>query len=246
VVRELDSYDDKNLWISIDGTNYLAKVHNGVESKDLVDVLSSNNYQTSVIHLQNAMMMQLNQHGITTNQPQSPINASCPTPASVHNLPVLSKEHSPCPLVVRLLGWVDGTPMSSFDMLPIEALADAGRFLGEMSKCLSSLPTNELLAAKRYHQWDGKNTLDLRDFVQYIDDDRRKAMVSSVIDAFQTELMDTNVAEEFFQTALIHGDFNDANFLLDDKFCVSGVIDFGDSVERYVCDTASKPRSLHN
>jgi len=29
-----------------------------------------------------------------------------------------------------------------------------------------------------------------------------------------------------------HGDFNDANILVDEDFHVSGVIDFGDSVER--------------
>eukprot|EP00980_Cylindrotheca_fusiformis_P017910 scaffold5682_cov140-Cylindrotheca_fusiformis.AAC.21 len=26
IVKELESYDDKNFWVSIDGTNYLAKL----------------------------------------------------------------------------------------------------------------------------------------------------------------------------------------------------------------------------
>jgi Ser/Thr protein kinase RdoA (MazF antagonist) len=157
-----------------------------------------------------------------------------PTPAVVCSLPVVVKDHSPTDLVVRLLGWVPGRPMSTFPMLPLEALADAGRFLGRLSLCLSSLPTDELAAARRYHQWDGKNTADLKDFVQYVTDERKRSMVVSVVETFQTELIDSGVAEESFPKSLIHGDFNDANFLLNDDFCVTGVIDFGDSVERYV------------
>jgi Ser/Thr protein kinase RdoA (MazF antagonist) len=118
-------------------------------------------------------------------------------------------------------------------MLPLETLADAGRFLGRLSQKLSSLNTDELTAAKRYHQWDGKNTKDLKDFVKYIQDERKRSMVESIIEAFQKDLIDSKVAENF-PKSLIHGDFNDANILLDEDCCVSGVIDFGDSVERYV------------
>ena len=273
VVKELESYDDKNLWIRFSGNDWLVKVHNGVESKDLIERLdassakrkheescssssSNEHHKKSAIHLQNAMMMHLHENGIMSNYPQDPQQGDyvhAPTPVSVHSLPVVSKAHSPCKLVVRLLSWVDGRPMSAFPMLPLEALADAGRFLGKLSVCLSSLKTDELTACKRYHQWDGKNTADLRDFVQYIDGDQRKVMVTSVIDAFQTELIDSKVAETKFQKALIHADFNDANVLLDDNFCVSGVIDFGDSVERYDpkkkkadCNKRSRFCSLHN
>ena len=112
-------------------------------------------------------------------------------------------------------------------------MADAGRFLGRLSIAFSSLPAADRLdAAKRYHQWDGKNTADLKDFVKYIKDDRKRSIIESVIKAFQTDILDSNVGETIFEKSLIHGDFNDANFLLDNDFRVSGVIDFGDSVER--------------
>lgn len=237
--KELDSYDDRNFWITVDGINYLAKVHNGVESRDLIQYLQkdkeSSGYQKSAIHLQNAIMTHLNDCGISTNKPQEPttLNTSS-TPVVVVSLPVHSKDNSPTPLVLRLLGWVNGRPMSDFHMLPIESLADAGQFLGNLSVALSSLPdVDQLDAAKRYHQWDGKNTADLRDFVKYVTDDRRRLIVESVIDAFQKDLIDSKVAEQSFQKSLIHADFNDANFMLGDDFSVSGVIDFGDSVESW-------------
>lgn len=237
LVKELDSYDDRNLWITVDGTNFLAKVHNGVESRDLIQYLQEDNavgdYRQSAIHLQHSIMTHLNECGITTNRPVKPSKhdlSSAATPVAVVFLPVHSKEDSPTPLVIRLLGWVEGRPMSSYKMLPIECLADAGRFLGRLGVAFSSLPDADALkAAQRYHQWDGKNTADLRDFVQYVTDDRRRSIVESVIGAF----FDAKLGEAVFETSLIHADFNDANFLLDGDYCVSGVIDFGDSVESW-------------
>ena len=246
LVKELESYDDKNFWIEIDNVPYLAKVHNGVESKDLIKSLSSTSssssssstdeYKKSAIHLQNTMMEHLSQHGISTSRPQvAAVNGDNipPTPGSIHPLSVVSSDHSPCDLVVRLLAFVPGRTMESFKMLPLETLADAGRFLGRFSQTMSKLPTEELTAAKRFHQWDGKNTTELKSFVDCITDERRRSMVESVIETFQREIIDTKVSESF-PTSLIHADFNDANILLDDDGCVSGVIDFGDSVERYV------------
>lgn len=173
-------------------------------------------------------MQHLGSHGITTSLPQSPVDNQLPIPASIHNMPV---SQGSCDLVVRLFSWVPGRTMDSVKMLPLEALADAGRFLGNLSGALSQLDTTNLEACKRYHQWDGKNTRDLKDFVQYVDDPKRRSMIESVIAAFEEELINSKECEKF-PVALIHADFNDANILLDENCCVSGVIDFGDSVER--------------
>jgi len=231
-VKDLESYDDRNVWVEINGKNYLVKVHNGVESQDFVNLYKAGEYQKSVIHLQNSIMEHLNKNGIPTSNPQMTIEKDLPTPAAIRSLPVSSTDHSPCELVVRLLSWVDGTPMSSVKMLPIETLADAGRFLGKMSLILKDLNADELTAAKRFHQWDGKHTLELKEYIQYIDDPVRRGIVESVLTAFQKEIIDTKVCDTF-EKGIIMSDFNDANIIIDSNFLVCGVIDFGDSVESW-------------
>lgn len=204
-VKDLESYDDRNFWIEIDGKPFLVKVHNGVESKDLIQLCKEEGgYKKSVIHLQNSIMEHLSNNGIATSNPVQPIMNGLPTAATVHSLRVASSDHSPTELAVRLLEWVPGTPMSAAKVLPLEALADAGRFLGRLSAKLGELDTAELVAAKRFHQWDGKNTMGLKDFVHCVQDPRRKALVESVLAAFQADLIESKVAESF-PTSIIHG-----------------------------------------
>lgn len=122
IIRQLDSYDDSNYLVEIAGTRYLLKVHNGVESKDFLETFKSAGqeyykagHMTSVIHLQNAMMQLLNREGVQTSVPIPPKRKDSDVnndnlnkdqiPLSVHTLAVVSEEHSPCELVVRLLSW---------------------------------------------------------------------------------------------------------------------------------------------
>jgi hypothetical protein len=143
--------------------------------------------------------------------------------------------------------------MADMKLLPLECLADAGRQLGRIDKALDGLyptisyetsPTKQdpsadsldgslLDAARRFHQWDGKNTAELGKFTHCIVDAKRRLLVESVIDTFCITLLDSGVSNEF-RKGVNHGDYNDANILMDHDFGVTGVIDFGDSVERYV------------
>jgi Ser/Thr protein kinase RdoA (MazF antagonist) len=54
-------------------------------------------------------------------------------------------------------------------------------------------------------------------------------MVHRIIDDFETELLPLS---QKFPQGILHGDFNDANVLLDECCNVSAVIDFGDSIYR--------------
>jgi len=222
IIKELDSYDDKNFLVETDdGTQYLAKVHNGVESLDYVK-----NGKDSCIYFQNSMMEHLNQHSITTSDPVTTGESLC-----LASLSVVSEQHSPQDLVVRLLSWVPGRPMSSLPFLPMESLVHAGRFLGNMDSKLDLM--GEFKAAHQHHAWDGKNTLEVRGYTHYINDERRRDMVESILDAFQHEIIDRKVQ---FRTGILQADFNDANILVDNDLKVTGVIDFGDSVCRYVVE----------
>ena len=151
---------------------------------------------------------------------------------------MVSAEHSPQPLVVRLQSWVHGTPLCSVKQFPIETLADAGCFLGRMCHALDELAASDadsLQASKRYHAWDGRNLMDLEPYVQHIDDVERQALVSSIIESFKKSFIDGKEGESF-RTGINHGDFNDGNIVVSDNdgegLKVSGVIDFGDTVHR--------------
>jgi len=256
VLQQLDSYDDCNYKVEIDGTFYLLKIHNGVESRDFLKVYEAagrdySKHAGSVIHLQNAIAETLAQNGIPTASlvlPNSNSNnngSQTTTPVLIETLPVVSADHSPTQLVVKLLAWVPGRTLSSLQMLPLEVLAEAGRTLGRVDAALDRLggtsssngttvqqqPPDASIwtAARRYHQWDGRHTADLRPFVPCIADEKRRGLVESVLAAFERQRQEM---ETDFRRGMNHGDFNDANILVDEDFHVSGVIDFGDSVER--------------
>lgn len=232
VLKPLDSYDDQNFMAERDGTNYLVKIYNGVESRDFLDSFerSGENYSScsSVIHFQTAIMDKLSENGLPTSRS----HLCGGIPLSIHRLPVQSEQHSPCRLVVKFMTWVPGRTMVSLPTLPIECLRDAGRFLGRMHLVLDDLPVAQhSVAAERFHAWDGKNTSRVRDFISAVDDDKRRAMVESVIAAFEKEIIVSGVGDSF-RTGVLQGDFNDGNILVDENFAISGVIDFGDSVHR--------------
>jgi Ser/Thr protein kinase RdoA (MazF antagonist) len=248
VLQQLDSYDDCNYKVEINRIPYLLKIHNGVESKDFLKVYdgtAGGDYYKkgcsgSVVHFQNAILQVLHEENIASSVPVNPVDSN--VPVSIHTLPVVSVTHGPCRLVVRLLQWVPGRPMATVSLLPLEALADAGRYLGRLDAALDKfLPESPVLVeyrrresialirleqrsapsiaatrqrddsllipARRYHQWDGKNTADLLQFTHCIQDNKRRAMVESVIAAFQSELLDTGVSLQL-RKGINHSDYN--------------------------------------
>jgi hypothetical protein len=117
IIRQLDSYDDSNYLVEIAGVKYLLKFHNGVESKNFLEAYETAGqeyykagHMNSVIHLQTAVMQLLNREGIQTSVPIPPKQKDTDVnnnqmPLSLHSMAVVSDEHSPCDLVVRLLSW---------------------------------------------------------------------------------------------------------------------------------------------
>ena len=236
IIKELESYDDSNFLVQVDGTKYLAKVYNGVESASYIHTNASDysGEKLSSIHLYLEIFKHLNQeqYGIITSSPFCPSTIS--SPVSIHDLPVTSQEHSPAPLALLLLTWVEGSTMSSAKTLPIESLADAGRYLGNVCLALDDLNQENKSACKsadRYHAWDGKNTLDLQNFVHCIQDEGRRNLVQSVLDTFRQDLVECELKPDF-RKGILQADFNDANIIMNTEGKVSGVIDFGDTTLR--------------
>lgn len=237
ILKELESYDDRNYLIEMKDKKYLCKVYNGVESqkyiscKDLA-AKSSDPAALSSIHLYSEIFSHLNQekYGIKTSSPV-PIPSSIAAPhIGIHTLPVTSKEHSPSKLAVQLLEWVEGVTLASIPHLPIETLIEAGQYLGKVCLALDDLTVSSPVAkmtADRYHAWDGKNTLDLQAFVSCIGDENRRALVQSVLDSFRKDIIEAG-EDSKFRRGILQADFNDANIILKDGK-VSGVIDFGDT-----------------
>ena len=262
VLNELESYDDVNFKVILNGVPYLLKIHNGVESDNFLKVYEQSGYKYkakgymgSVIHLQTAMMDLLSTNGVPTS---APVPTKEKMPVGLQDLSVVSPAHSPQKLVVRLLTWVNGKLMSAVPVMPIETLADCGRLLGRlhsvfnmldesslqsiniltgaskgmtrrasklhiMSETKEEMVTHDkirqaqlwklpesgldlslLKAARRYHQWDGKHTLDLRPFTKYIQDDKRRGLILSIIDAFEREIINSEDASHF-RVGVNHG-----------------------------------------
>lgn len=240
ILKELESYDDRNYLIQMKDKKFLCKVYNGVESHKYIScedlaAKSSDPAALSSIHLYSEIFSHLNQekYGIKTSSPV-PMPSSRLTPhIGIHTLPVTSKEHSPSKLAVQLLEWVEGVTLASLPYLPIETIIEAGQYLGKVCLALDDLTVSSPVAkmtADRYHAWDGKNTLDLEAFVSCIGDENRRALVESVLDSFRKDIIEAG-EESKFRRGILQADFNDANIILKDGK-VSGVIDFGDTTLR--------------
>jgi Ser/Thr protein kinase RdoA (MazF antagonist) len=237
VLQALDSYDDVNYLVKIDGTKAVLKVHNGVESEQYIaaharkfakledDDRPSNKdvgsiSTSSIIDLHTAVFAHLAkpQYHVTTGQTIYPIQKSYRDEAdgvSVRELSVVSSAHSPQQLVIRLQSYVDGTPLCSIPWFPVETLLDAGECLGRMCHALDDLASSDpdaLVASQRYHAWDGRNLLDARPYIVHIDDFDRRKLVTNVIDEFQKTIIEGKECEKF-RMGINHGDLNDGNLV---------------------------------
>ena len=263
VVQQLDSYDDINYLVNIDGQKALLKIHNGVESEKFIaahvrkrarldnDATDANNdaaSRTSIIDMHTAIYEYLAdpKYNLTTGR-SIPVKNS-PPPSNddddrddsvcIRDLSVISEEHSPMQLVVRLQTWVHGSPLSDVKWCSIETLVDAGCYLGRMSHALDDLAASDkdvLEASKNYHAWDGRHVVDIEPYISHLDDNDQRNLVTSIIDSFKKEIIESGEGDKF-RMSINHADFNDANIIVGNEdgagIKVTGVIDFGDTVYR--------------
>jgi len=262
VIQQLDSYDDINYLVKIDGEKALLKIHNGVESEHYIaahvkkrarlqnDADDTNDpaSRTSIIDLHTAIYEHLStpKYNITTCRSIPVKNSSLSNNddedrddcVCIRDLSVISEEHSPMQLVCRLQTWIHGTPLSDVKWCSIETLVDAGCYLGRMSHALDDLAASDkdvLQASKIYHAWDGRHIVDLEPYISHLDDDDRRKLIISIVDSFKKEIIESGEGDKF-RMSINHADFNDANIIVSNVdgtgIKVSGAIDFGDTVHR--------------
>ena len=261
VIEQLDSYDDINYLVEIDGERALLKIYNGVESQYYIDAharkrarlhdsadVNDAASRTSFIDMHTAIYKHLAapKYNLTTGR-SIPVKNSASSnydddydddSVCIRDLSVITEEHSPQQLVVRLQTWVNGYPLSSVKWCSIETLVDAGCYLGRMSHALDDLAEvdeDALQASKKYHAWDGRHFADVEKYMSHIEDKDRMMLVSSIVHTFKKEIVESGEGDKF-RMGINHADFNDANIIVNDVdgtgIKVAGVIDFGDTVHR--------------
>jgi hypothetical protein len=233
VLQELVSYDDANFLVKVDGEKALLKIYNGVESEKYIakhakkrarlEVTDTSGVDDGcIIDLHSAIYEHLSapKYDVTTGKtiPVKNVTPDCDTDdfsVCIRELSVVSADHCPQQLVVRLQSWVHGTPLCDVKYFPIETLLDAGACLGRICSAFDDLAISDsdlLQESKRYFAWDCRNLLNARPFIVHIDDVDRRKLVTNVLDEFQKTIIDGNEGEKL-RMGINHGDFNDGNLV---------------------------------
>ncbi len=138
---------------------------------------------------------------------------------------------------VRLLTYVPGRLFAETKPHTPELLRSLGSFLGRMDRALQNFIHP---AAQRLLKWDLPRALWIRDYLQYLKQPQRRAIVERFLSQFETQVLPVLPA---LGMSVIHNDANDYNVLVDSTASgsrqVVSVIDFGDMVHTYtVCELA--------
>ena len=195
-VKEIESYDDRNYFIrscsksSLADTNdsrhssdYLFKIHNGVESsrKDQIDA-------------QNAIMRHLNGHNVTCPEPQKSVygrliefvdldTSSTPLKETGDVTNAAKKSKGRRRHAIRLLSWVKGQTLNKSEVNLLK-LQNVGEYLGKIKHCLDGF---DHIGAHRVHLWDTKRTNLIKPYVETIDDPNVKKAVEEVVYEFEIQ-----------------------------------------------------------
>jgi len=212
LVGQLDSYDDANFRIEdADGGKFTLKVHNGVESG-----------QPKVLEAQIGMAAHLKAADIACPAAKPTTGGA---PYARCDVRVASGATHSC--AVKLLHWVEGETLVD-QGATAEKLATAGAYLGRVNAVLDGFSHEGL---DREHAWDLQRTAGAQSFVAQIDDEANRALVQSVIDAFNADVVP---AQGALRRGPLMSDYNDANIVMtEDGTEVAGVIDLGDVVNSW-------------
>lgn len=121
---------------------------------------------------------------------------------------------------VWMLDWLPGKLLAHANPQTPEMLEALGRLLGEIDLRLAGFSHP---AAIREFKWDLKRAGWIRDYLHFIPDEARRALVEKILARYDAEVAP---ALESLRHSVIHGDANDHNVLVDRG--ETRLIDFGD------------------
>jgi 4-aminobutyrate aminotransferase-like enzyme/Ser/Thr protein kinase RdoA (MazF antagonist) len=199
----LPSERDQNFLLqTAGGERYVLKIANGAETEDLLE--AQNAAMEHVAHLR-----------------------LCPRVLATPDGLRIAK--SPSGHFVRLLSWVEGTPLAKVSSRSHGLFEDLGRRLGGLSASLAGF---DHPAIHRHFYWDLSRALEIiDDYSRLVGDTALRAFVRRV--AGYVKARDGERLPSLRRSA-VHGDANDYNILVDDdRAGVSGLIDFGDMVHSF-------------
>lgn len=132
------------------------------------------------------------------------------------------------------ISWLDGIPLLGVRTRPPDVLRGLGRLLGRLSEGLCAFQ-HPLLA--RPHAWDPARGGWVFDQLEQIDPAGRR-----LLDGIAGRWPELEVRLAELPRAVVHGDANDHNILVDrspDPRTITGLFDFGDMVETCrICEVA--------
>jgi 4-aminobutyrate aminotransferase-like enzyme len=128
---------------------------------------------------------------------------------------------------VRILSFLDGSPLVNIRERPPALLEEIGRTLARLDLALRDF---DHPGAHRDHPWNLERTHDLGRYTEQITEAAWRELVERHLDTFRYEVVPRF---EGLERSVIHNDANDHNLLVrsdaDDLPVLAGLIDFGDS-----------------
>ncbi|MEM7532161.1 MAG: aminotransferase class III-fold pyridoxal phosphate-dependent enzyme [Chloroflexota bacterium] len=214
--KPLDSERDQNFLLTkFDGTHYVLKIANALESRSFLECQNQAIACTQSV-TPNASQIISSMDGVQIVEVSGPNN-----------------EH-----FMRLLTYVPGKPLGATKPHSPALLHNLGEVLAKMDATLADFDHPDV--HRKYH-WDLKHASQtVETYLPAIEDDERRDLVQKFLTRYQLQSADK--VQELRQ-AVIQSDANDYNVLVEmnergDQH-VSGIIDFGDMVHTsVVCEVA--------
>jgi 4-aminobutyrate aminotransferase-like enzyme/Ser/Thr protein kinase RdoA (MazF antagonist) len=138
---------------------------------------------------------------------------------------------------VRMVTYIPGKFFYDLKDQSNELLQDLGYFMGTLDKTLLNFHHP---SAYRYFNWDLKNTIDNKIYIENIVEMEKRNIVNHFLLQFETFVQPLLPS---LRSSVIHNDGNDHNVMIEnigsDQYRVSGIIDFGDMIHTYtICELA--------